>query len=71
VFFAAFVTLESQAREKFEYRLVGADEINPQKNWISIDSPIARALLGRKINDAIKTATPNGTRELTILNIRY
>ena len=71
VFFAAFVTLESQAREKFEYRLVGADEINPQKNWISIDSPVARALLGRKTNDVIKTDTPNGTREFTILKIRY
>ena len=71
VFFAAFVTLESQAREKFEYRLVGADEINPQKNWISIDSPVARALLGKRANDVIKTDTPNGKRELTILNIRY
>tara|TARA_E500000178_G_C17026695_1_gene758389 strand:+ start:2588 stop:3010 length:423 start_codon:yes stop_codon:yes gene_type:complete len=71
VFFAAFVTLENLAREKFEYRLVGADEIDPQKNWISIDSPIARALIGKKINDVVKTDTPAGTRELTILKIRY
>ncbi|MAH73423.1 MAG: transcription elongation factor GreB [Cellvibrionales bacterium TMED49] len=71
VFFAAFVTLEDQARKQFEYRLVGADEINTQKNWISIDSPIARALVGKKINDTVITETPAGTRELTILNIRY
>ncbi|MBV32749.1 MAG: transcription elongation factor GreB [Porticoccaceae bacterium] len=71
VFFAAFVTLENLAGEKFEYRLVGADEIDPQKNWISIDSPIARVLMGKKINDVVKTDTPAGTRELTILNIRY
>ena len=71
VFFAAFVTLENLAREKFEYRLVGADEIDPQKNWISNDSPIARALIGKKINDVVKTDTPAGTRELTILKIRY
>jgi transcription elongation factor GreB len=47
VFFGAWVLLETEDGEEIEYRIVGADETDPEKRTISVDSPMARALLGR------------------------
>ena len=72
VFFAAWVTVEDQdSGDEHVYRLVGSDEIDSALNWISIDSPIARALVGKSIDDEIKVKTPAGERCLIISAIKY
>ena len=74
VFFAAWVTLEDQddpAGSIYRYRLVGADEIEAEQNWISIDSPMARALIGKVVNDEVKVITPEGSRCFVITAIDY
>jgi transcription elongation factor GreB len=74
VFFAAFVTLEDQddpTAPILQYRLVGADEIDGSQNWISIDSPMARALIGKGIDDEVQVQTPEGDRNFVITAIAY
>ena len=71
VFFAAWVKLETEAGDTAEYRIVGADEIDHQPGYISIDSPLARALLKRGRDDEVKVVTPAGERRYWILDIRY
>ena len=50
IFFAAWVTVETEAGDEKEYRIVGPDEIDASKGYISIDSPLARKLLGKTID---------------------
>ncbi|MGB5613088.1 MAG: transcription elongation factor GreB [Sedimenticolaceae bacterium] len=71
VFFGAWIRLENDAGEETRYRIVGADEFDPKRNWISIDSPMARALLKRRIDDEISVDTPGGNVRLVILQISY
>ena len=72
VFFAAWVTVEDEdSGDEYLYRLVGSDEIDSSLNWISIDSPIARALVGKSIDDEVKVKTPAGERYLIITAIKY
>ncbi|MGB5570338.1 MAG: transcription elongation factor GreB [Sedimenticolaceae bacterium] len=71
VFFGAWIRLENDAGEETRYRIVGADEFDPKRNWISIDSPMARALLKRRIDDEIAVDTPGGNVRLVILEISY
>lgn len=61
VFFGAYVELENENGELICYRLVGADEFDPSKNWISIDSPVAKALLGKEIDAQVNVNTPKGS----------
>jgi transcription elongation factor GreB len=71
VFFGAWITLENAAGEESLYRIVGADEFDPKRNWISVDSPMARALLKRRVDDEITVATPAGQVNLVILRVSY
>jgi len=71
VFFGAWVTLEDAAGDHNVYRIVGADEFDPKRNWISIDSPMAGALLKRRVDDEISVETPRGRVELVILEVHY
>jgi len=71
VFFGAFVRLEREQGGKVTYRIAGADEIDSQKGYISVDSPLARALLGKQINDSVEVELPEGTASFTILEIDY
>ena len=66
--FGAWLTLESPAGTVARYRLVGADEIDPARNWISIDSPLARALLGRGRGESV---TPGTGKRWLIAAIDY
>lgn len=55
VYFAAFVEMECEADgSERTLRLVGPDEIDPKKGWISIDSPVARKLIGRRLGDVVR-----------------
>ena len=74
VFFAAWVTLEDKDNPDAppqRMRLVGADEIDAEQNWISIDSPMARALIGQSVDDEVEVITPEGERCFVIVAIDY
>jgi transcription elongation factor GreB len=71
VFFGAWVRLEDEAGGESLYRIVGADEFDPKRNWISIDSPMARALLRRRVDDEVSVETPRGRLHLVVLEVYY
>lgn len=71
IFFGAWVTVENEAGEQSTYRIVGPDEFNLKQQKISMDSPLARALLGKRCGDDAIFVTPEGERELYILAVRY
>ena len=71
VYFGATVTLESEEGERTVYQVVGADEIDAKGGLISVDSPIGRALLGKRSGDLVTVQRPRGEIELTILEIQY
>ncbi|SDK15167.1 transcription elongation factor GreB [Ferrimonas sediminum] len=71
VFFGAWVELESEAGEHSRYQLVGPDEFNVSEGKVSIDSPLARALLGKQVDDEVIVATPEGEQVYYINEIRY
>jgi transcription elongation factor GreB len=71
VFFAAWVRLEDEDGEEYEYRIVGPDEIDHQPGYISMDSPLARALMKRGLDDEVHVATPGGDAVYWIVEIRY
>ena len=71
VFFGAWVTLENEEGEERTFRIVGADEIDPRQGWISVDAPMARALLKRGLGDEISVTAPHGRTIWYIVDIRY
>ena len=72
VFFGAYVTLFNLADDtETTYRIVGKDEIEPTKGFISWISPLAKAMLGRGLGDTVKVITPNGEAEFEVIDIRY
>jgi len=71
VFFGAWVTLEDETGRELVYRIVGADEFDPSRGWISIDSPMAAALLKKTLDDEVRVDTPRGTRHYVIVAISY
>ena len=71
IFFGAWVTVADEAGEEHCYRLVGPDEIVPNRGWISIQSPLGRVLLGKEAGDEVEFARPAGRARLTICAISY
>jgi transcription elongation factor GreB len=71
VFFGAWVTLEDESGQEVKYRIVGPDEFDFQNNSISMDSPLAKALLGKTLDDNVVVDTPLGSKEYYIVAINY
>lgn len=72
VFFGAWVTLYSIDRDSdHHYRIVGTDELDPNKGWISWVSPLAKAMLGKQIGDLVKVQTPAGEESYEVIEISY
>jgi len=71
VYFGALVELYRDDGETVRYRLVGPDEIDPAKQYISIDSVLGRALLGKNLDDEVTIETPSGERRYEITAIDY
>jgi transcription elongation factor GreB len=71
VFFGAWVEIEDTDGNMYKYRIVGPDEFDPDKNSISIDSPMAKALLRRTEGDEVVVSRPNGTVKFVVTSIRY
>ncbi|MDC9725130.1 MAG: transcription elongation factor GreB [Gammaproteobacteria bacterium] len=71
IFFAAWVQLENESGEEVEYRIVGPDEIDHQKGNISLDSPLAQALLSKEVDDEVTIHVQNGMKKYYVVAIRY
>ena len=72
VHFGARVRLESMDDgERTAYRIVGPDETDAARGWISIDSPLARALLKKRAGDSLQVDLPAGRREFEVLAVDY
>jgi transcription elongation factor GreB len=71
VFFGAWVTLEDDAGAEHRYRIVGPDEFDMHADYISMDAPLARALLGKALDDEVAVSLPAGERRYVIVEIGY
>jgi transcription elongation factor GreB len=71
VYFGAWVSLLDESGATKRYRIVGADETSAARGWISVDSPIGRALLGQQVDDEIVVQLPEGGTRMTVLEIAY
>ncbi|MFL2856590.1 MAG: transcription elongation factor GreB [Pseudohongiellaceae bacterium] len=71
IYFGAYVTLKEDNGNEARYRLVGPDEIDPHKGYISIDSPMGTKLLGKSIDAELAIDSPTGTRNYFVIGIEY
>jgi len=71
IFFGAWVRLEDEDGAEIEVRIVGPDEIDPARRYVSMDSPLARALMGRRVDDEVNVEVPDGQRAYVVTEIRY
>lgn len=71
IYFGAWITLESTEGQRVNYRIVGPDELDLKQRLISIDAPLARALLGKSLGNDVVVTTPTGHQEWLITAIKY
>jgi transcription elongation factor GreB len=72
VFFGALIELENaDSGETLRYRIVGPDETSAKLGWISIDSPLARAVMKKKLDDEFEAELPGGRTRFTIIGVTY
>ena len=71
IYFGAWVELEDEQGETSRYRIVGTDELDLERGYISIDAPLARGLLGKGIDDEVFLQLPQGPTTLYINKIYY
>lgn len=71
VYFGAYVTLEDEAGDEMAIRIVGHDETDTAKRWISVDAPLAKALLGKTLDEEVTVAAPGGETTYLISEIDY
>lgn len=72
IFFGAWVTLKNiDTKELLQLRIVGCDEIDPAQHWVSIDAPMAKALLKKSLDDEVTVERPIGTATFLVLSVSY
>jgi transcription elongation factor GreB len=71
VFFGAWFELCDSAGQRTQYRLVGPDEFDFAPEYISVDSPLGRAVLGKALDAAVTVHTPEGERSYELVSLRY
>ncbi len=72
IFFGAWVTLYNLDQDtEHHYRIVGQDELEPSKGWISWVSPLAKAMLSKQVGDIVRVQTPKGEEEYEVQEIAY
>jgi transcription elongation factor GreB len=71
VFFGAWVTIEDGDGKQTRHRIVGPDEFDMHADYISMDAPLARALMRRALDDELKVQLPGGERTYVIVAIDY
>jgi transcription elongation factor GreB len=70
-YFGAWVTLEDADGRTRRHRIVGPDEFDREPGFVSMDSPLGRALLGRRVDDGFEVELPAGRRTFTVVAIDY
>ncbi len=71
VYFGAWVTLADDDDNETTYRIVGPDEFDQDERYISMDSPVARALLGKTLDDEVEVETPAGVMGFYVAGVWY
>jgi transcription elongation factor GreB len=72
IFFGAWIELEqADSGERLRYRIVGPDETDATRGYISIDSPLARAALKKRIDDEFDAVLPAGKLSFGVVDVRY
>jgi transcription elongation factor GreA len=72
IMFGATVTVADEETDvERTYQIVGEYEADPSDGRISVSSPIARALIGRKVGDSVEVTTPGGQKDYEIVKVRY
>jgi transcription elongation factor GreB len=71
VFFGAWVTLEDEEGTEVTYRVVGPDEADVKAGRLSVESPLARALLGKEVGESVQVDRPRGAVEYTVTHVTY
>lgn len=71
VYFGAWIVLENEAGLERTLRIVGPDEFDMDKGWISMDSPMAKALMKKTVDDEVTVETPSGVQIYSVLEIHY
>lgn len=71
IFGATVVLLNTATEEEVTYQIVGDDEANIKAGLISVNSPIARGLVGKEVDDTVNIVTPGGTVEFEIIEVEY
>jgi len=71
VYFGAWVQIENDAGEVRRHRLVGPDEFDMADDYISMDSPLGRSLLGKRQGDEVSVALPGGATTFTVVAVGY
>lgn len=71
VFFGAWVELEDDLGGVHRHRIVGPDEFDQGRGYISLDAPLARALMGRRLGDEVAVQAPGGQRRYEIIAVEY
>jgi len=71
IYFGAWVTLEDDRGDEHRWRIVGPDEFNLQQGKLSMDSPMARSLLGKGLDDEVRVTSPSGEKVYYVTDIHY
>ena len=71
IYFGAWVRVEDDNGNETEFRIVGPDELDPARRYVSMDSPLARALMGKRVDDEVTIEIPGGRRAYVVVGIRY
>ncbi|HUS24231.1 MAG TPA: transcription elongation factor GreB [Candidatus Binatia bacterium] len=71
VFFGAWIEIADESGDTKTYRIVGPDETDASKGLISVDSPLARALLKKTEGDVVQAQLPGGEQEIELVAVRY
>jgi len=71
VFFGAWVELEAEDGALTRYRIVGPDELDTAPGYISMDSPLGRALMKKALDEEVRVEVPGGARTYVIVDIKY
>jgi len=70
-FFGAWVTIEEARGAARRHRIVGPDEFDREPGYVSMDSPLGRALLGKRVGDTLEVKLPGGTVSIDVIAIDY
>jgi transcription elongation factor GreB len=71
VYFGAWVRLEDATGKEFTYRIIGPDELDPSLGYISMDSPMGKAMLGKSLDDEFTLMLPEGEAKYVITEVSY